>query len=255
LKDKKGLGVTGTNFEPLGPQLAQRAAELNAESSGNDKQPTDSEGDSEMSDSSSSFSDDEDITAGDFMPLNLSAYIARGEDKSQIPAMEPNPYFVIDTNPTPVVVNGIGSTLKKTKKRANDEDDKPTPKKSKKVKKEAAVVPEAKPESEEEEKEKVNFEAVEAQLQAEVEAGLKAKAAEAEKAEETKAKKEKKKRRRSEVSEDSERVAEKKVKKEKSEKKEKKEKKRKVEDGADAKAVADDGGIKKKRKHKVDADA
>jgi hypothetical protein len=305
LKDKKGLGVTGTNFEPLGPKLAERAAELGYTKRGKlgrdpDAASSDSDGDTEMSDSSLSSDDDDAVVEGaDFVPLNIGQKVPRfpivddsGEDKENettANGVEPNPYFVVDTNPAPVVLN-VNGVVKKSKKRAKEEDGEG--KKSKKAKKEKDAAPGARLEPAGPE---VDFAALEAKLQAEVEEAEAAKTQEAQAAESSEGKKSKKKRRRS--SDGTGGVVEKKKAKkgkskkvedapansapepsltaeetvakesgkkrklsetasgdevvEKKVKKESKEKKRKVDaDGADV-----DDGKKKKRKHKVGSDS
>lgn len=300
MKDKKGLGVIGINFEPLGPKLAEKAAELGYTKRGKlgrdpDASSSDSDSDTEMSDSSSN--DDDAVAEGaDFVPLNLGKKAPRpttgedsAEDKENSTApngVESNPYFVVDTNPTPVVLNDNG-TGKKSKKRAKEEDREA--KKSKKAKKEkVSVAEEAVPINTEPE---VDFAAIAAKLQAEVEEFEAAKAPESQGAESSEDKKSKKKRRRS--SDGLEGKAEKKIRKRKSiegkvegaptaepaiaadesttkdsekngklsemstggeaveKKKEKKEKKRK----ADADGPEVDDGKKKKRKHKVSSDS
>jgi hypothetical protein len=257
---------------------------------------SDSDSDTEMSDSSSASDDDDAVAEGaDFVPLNLGKKAPRpatGEDSAKdkqnntaANGVEPNPYFVVDTNPTPVVLNG-NDTGKKSKKRAKEEDSEA--KKSKKVKKEkVAVAEEAAPVPTDPE---VDFAAIEAKLQAEVEEFEATKARESQGAESSEDKKYKKKRRRS--SDGLEGKAEKKIRKRKSieakveeapafepsipadestakdsgkngklsetapgdeavEKKGKKEKKRK----ADADEPEVDDGKKKKRKHKVTSDS
>lgn len=204
MRDKKGLGVKGTSYELLGPQLAAKAKEMGYTKRGKlgrdpDAVSTDSDGDTEMSDSSS---DDDDAAKkeGQFVPLQVGKNVPRfpiveelGEDKEKPAAtngVEPNPYFVVDTNPTPVVLNGNG-TSKKDKKRAKEEDG--GGKKSKKAKTEKSdVVEAAAPQPTEPE---VDFNVIEAALAAEVAAA--AKAQEAQEAEAAEEKKSKKKRRRS----------------------------------------------------------
>jgi len=294
------LGVIGINFEPLGPKLAEKAAELGYTKRGKlgrdpDAVSSDSDSDTEMSDASSSSDDDDAVAEGaDFVPLNLGKKAPRpatAEDSAEgkennTNGVEPNQYFVVDTNPTPVVLNGNG-TGKKSKKRAKEEDSEA--KKSKKVKNgKAAVAEEAAPVLTDPE---VDFAAIEAKLQAEVEEFEAAKARESQGAESSEEKKSKKKRRRS--SDDLEGKAEKKIRKRKSieanveeapsvepsipadestakdsgkngklpettpgdeaveKKREKKEKKRK----ADADEPEVDDGKKKKRKHKVSSDS
>jgi hypothetical protein len=297
------LGVIGINFEPLGPKLAEKAAELGYTKRGKlGRDPdavssdNDSDSDTEMSDSSSSSDDDDAVAEGaDFVPLNIGKKPPRpptaedsAEDKENNTAangVESNPYFVVDTNPTPVVLNGKG-TGKKSKKRAKEEDGEG--KKSKRVKKEkVAIAEEAKLLTTDPE---VDFAAIEAKLQAEVEEFEATKARESQGAESSEDKKSKKKRRRS--SDGLEGKAEKKIKKgkmietkndeaptaelsilagestakdggkngklsettpvdEPAGKKEKKEKKRK----ADANEAEVYDGKKKKRKHKVTSDS
>jgi len=207
----------------LGPKLAEKAAALGYTKRGKlgrnpDATSTDSDEDTEMSDSSSSNDNADAVTNGvDFVPLNIGPKVPRfptveksGEDKEKITTngVEPNPYFVIDTKPTPIVLNGNG-VLKKNKKRAKE--DEAEEKKSKKVKKEKHAVSEAAaPLSVEPE---VDFAAVEAALKAEVDAAEAAKAQEAQSAESSEDKKAKKKRRRS--SDGVELVERKKVKKSK----------------------------------------
>ncbi|TVY89419.1 hypothetical protein LAWI1_G004832, partial [Lachnellula willkommii] len=165
LRDKKGLGVAGTNFEPLGPKLAERAEALGF----NNQEPeqnganTDSEGDSEMEDVSSlnSDSDNSDLSS-DSSDLDSSSDseaekenqepVSNGRKvsvsveeeettsrKKAVPVVEPNPYFVVDTEPMPL--RGLEkpslSSLKKGKKRSEDADG--DAKKSKKAKKEKVV--------------------------------------------------------------------------------------------------------------------
>lgn len=229
MRDKKGLGVEGTNFEPLGPKLAEKAATLGYTKRGKlgrdpDAISTDSEGDTEMSDSSDSSDDDDAVAEGaDFVPLNIGKKVSQfptAEDSSEdresrttANGVEPNPYFVVDTEPTPVALDGNG-VVKKSKKRAKGEDGEG--KKAKKAKKEKTAAPEFDESAlaPEPTKPEINFNELEAKLQAEVEAGTKAQEASAtELAEE---KKSKKKRRRS--SDGVEGIVEKKAKKEKSKK-------------------------------------
>lgn len=280
LKDKKGLGVRGTTFEPLGPKLAARAKEMGYEQRPDTPKhatsDADSDGDSGMSDVSDDLDDSESLdgsspsldsdsespveTNAEFVPVTVVKKADKsGERKESV--VEPNPYFVVDTKPTPVNLNGHGAEKKKSKKRAKDDEAEPQAKKTKKARKsqtEAVAVVEEPPVAPNEPsiptRAQVDFNMIEAQLQAEVQAGLKAQqeeearnAAEAEKA----AKKEKKKRKRSSGGDSiSEEVVEKKVKKEKIEKKENK---RKVDDSANGDEV--DGAKKKKRKHKLDSDS
>jgi hypothetical protein len=248
-------------FEPLGPKLSARAAELGFIGDPNkglgrdihavaDTGATDSDGDSEMTDSDSSSSDDDHVVPeADFVPLEIGKkpQAATAEDgekdakETSTSGVEPNPYFVIDTKPTPVVMNS-NSVEKKSKKRAKEEaQEERKAKKAKKDKKPEPQLEEPAPAEPE-----VDFAALEAQLQAEVAAGEKAQEEQAQ-AENTSVeeKKSRKKRRRS--SNGDEEVVKKKAKKEK---KDKKDKKRKVDDGADGEEV--DGAKKKKRKHHVD---
>ncbi|TVY49063.1 hypothetical protein LOCC1_G001376 [Lachnellula occidentalis] len=162
LRDKKGLGVAGTNFEPLGPKLAERAEALgfnNQEPEQNDTK-MDSDGDSEMEDvsslSSGSDSDSDSDLSLDSSDLDSSSdseaenekqepasndrkTSASDKEEEAVPVVESNPYFVVDTEPMPI--RGLEkpslSTLKKSKKRSQGEDGEA--KKSKKAKKEKVV--------------------------------------------------------------------------------------------------------------------
>jgi hypothetical protein len=226
LRDKKGLGVVGTNFEPLGPKLAERAAELGYKKRGGlgrdpDAVSTDSDGDTEMSGSSNSSDAGDAVAEGvDFVPLSIGKKVPRfstadnsGEDKENKVAasgVEPNPYFVVDTEPTPVVLDGNG--VMKSKKRAKEGDGEG--KRAKRAKKEKSAVTESAEYAPVPQpvQPAVDFTALEANLQAEIEA--RSKAQESQATESTDEKKSKKKRRRS--SGGVEEVVEKKVKKEKS---------------------------------------
>jgi hypothetical protein len=221
LKEKKGLGVKGTTFEPLGPKLAARAAELGYTKRGKlgrdpDAVSTDSDEDAEISDSPNSSDNHNIVKEGaDFIPLNIGKKKVEdsGEDKENkatANGVEPNPYFVVDTQPTPVILNGNG-TEKKSKKREGGEG-----KKAKKAKKEKIAVPETASSSQlpEPDNPEVDFTEIEAKLQAEIEA--RSKAQEAQVVGSTEEKKSKKKRKRS--SDDAEGIVEKKAKKEKSKK-------------------------------------
>jgi hypothetical protein len=188
-KDKSGLGVTGFKFEPLLPKLQAKAEAEGiywtddrleklwgiprrqkakgpglSDSDSNEESPQ-GEDDSDSSDASSS-EEEEQAGAND---------------------AESNPYFVVDTEPTPV--NHNGSTPKKSKekrpkkeKSADPSSADPTPaKKSKKRSREDEVdelSSAKKSKTSAVDLSSVDFAAVEAQLHAEVEAGLKARQAE-----------------------------------------------------------------------------
>lgn len=235
MRDKKGLGVTGINYVPLLPQVEALKAGLTVDKEDNGAtalgattkkaEPVDSDGDSEMEDApeadsdsdSNSSSSDSDSDSDD----EDSAPEKKVEEKPTKPIaeVEPNPYFVVDTEPTPVNLPTTSSILptKKGKKRAKDEEtiekkvkqvkkskaielapdtkeikrkeSSPAiePKKSKKAKIEKSVV--------EEEKKEVDFHALQAQLQAEVDVGEATKEVEA--LGESKESKKERKRRRS----------------------------------------------------------
>ncbi|EKD15706.1 hypothetical protein MBM_06334 [Drepanopeziza brunnea f. sp. 'multigermtubi' MB_m1] len=313
LQDKKGLGVTGTNYEPLGPQLQKKAADLGYDPTGKgelgrNSEDVDEDGDTEMSDvsddtdSEASDSDKEGADSdaavesnnSDFVQPNIGAKFPRfpnaensetiesSSNKENKPAgVEPNPYFVVDLEPTPVELNdSVGE--KNTRKRRREEEkelrraNKEAKKAAHKATKDAAAADastlpkEATPPLEP----RVDFAALEVKLKAEIAAGTKAQE-EAKVAQSAEGNKSKKKRRRSNDGESDE-VAEKKAKidksekkkrkaeesvadedflekkskKEKKEKKEKeeKEKKRKADDSADQEEVEE--STKKKRKHK-----
>ncbi|KAL2075099.1 hypothetical protein VTL71DRAFT_41 [Oculimacula yallundae] len=300
LQDKKGLGVLGTNFEPLGPKLEQKAAEIGYDPVGKGKlgrnpEDVDEDGDSEMSDGSDDSeaegSEDDGVADNaDFVKLDVSSkMVSTTAEGNQAPeqdnapgAVEPNPYFVVDVEPTPV--NLTESTI------VNSGEPEPEKKSRKQMKEEAAEARKAArllkkqahdsaklaalqepstqpepvpvPEAEAVPEPEFDYAELEASLQAEIAAGTKAQ-------EEAEEKKSKKKRRRS--SGVDEEVVEKKVKVEKKEKKRKaeedgdledekkvkkekkdrKEKKRKAEDSADGEEAEE--GTKKKRRHKDDA--
>ncbi|KAH7305710.1 hypothetical protein BKA65DRAFT_415564 [Rhexocercosporidium sp. MPI-PUGE-AT-0058] len=283
LQDKKGLGVLGTNFEPLGPKLEQKAADIGYDPVGKGKlgrnpEDVDTDGDSEMTDSS----DDSDAEGSendgvadnaDFINLEIGSEIPRFTSVADEPkaseeekpgAVEANPYFVVDVKPTPV--NLTQPPLeKKSRKQIKEEaaEARKAERKARKAAHEAAKsAPAKEPTPQPEPEPEVDFAELEATLQAEIAAGTKAQEA-AEAKEEKKS--EKKRRRSSGVDEE---VVEKKAKVEKKEKKrkaeedsgaeeakkvkkDKKEKKRKAEDSADGEEAEE--GTKKKRKHKGDA--
>lgn len=153
LRDKKGLGVTGTSFEPLEPKFAERAEKL-----GYNKKPVqngaaavvDGEGDSEMEDvpSLSSDADSDSSVASSSSDSDSSSDDEKEDDKKTtaeeekaekkpVPVVEPNPYFVIDTQPMPV--RGLNKhplpSIKRSKKLPEDGEDGDV-KKSRKSKKE-----------------------------------------------------------------------------------------------------------------------
>lgn len=270
----------GTNFEPLGPTLEQKAADIGYDPVGKGKlgrnpEDVDEDGDSEMTESaddSDGKGNDSDGVAdnSDFVKLHIGSKIPRfasvANDKAPqrdaSAAVESNPYFVVDVEPTPV---NLSEPIpeKKSRKQLKDEAfaERKAARELKKQAVEAAKAaapkePTPEPESE------VDFAELEATLQAEIAAGTKAQ----EEAEAKEEKKSKKKRRRSSGVE--EEVVGKKAKVEKKEKKrkaeecddveeakkvkeeKKKEKKRKADDSADGDEVEE--GTKKK-KHRSDA--
>ncbi|KUJ10175.1 uncharacterized protein LY89DRAFT_689985 [Mollisia scopiformis] len=270
LRDKKKLGVVGTTFVPLVPQLDEKARQLGYNpkgkgSLGRSMDYLDNDGDSDMSDALESSEESGSEDDGDGKKSK------EGEKTESVPsATEPNPFFVVDTQPTPVnltALNGTANTpkdglsnrqRKKLEKEAKAEERlaKRMAKKAAYEAKKAAAAAEGstnaaeEPPKPEPQSPAVDFRALEAKLQAEIEDGTKAQqeheAQEAEAAE----KRAKKKRRRS--SEGGEEVVEKKAKKDKKEKKEKKDKKRKADDEEDADEVI---SKKKKRKNKTDSDS
>jgi hypothetical protein len=191
-EDKAGLGVTGFKFERLLPRL-QKKAEAGGFSWGDNKldslwggstrqraecsdsrsesSSTEDSGESESDSDHSDVSDSEDEGEG----------TKSGEDKSA------KPLFFIDTNPTPVNTDGSmpEKSTKEKRPKKDKKDKKPEPVSaestpSNRSKKRTSEDPE---ESNPTKKTKVSrpgssnvdFTAIEAQLQAEVEAGLKAK--------------------------------------------------------------------------------
>jgi hypothetical protein len=193
-KNKSGLGVTGFKFEPLLPKLQakaeaegiywtddrleklwgiprrRKAKGPGLSDSDSNEESSQGEDDSDDSDASSSEEEEEQAGAND---------------------AESNPYFVIDTEPTPV--NRNGSTSKKSKKEKKPKKEKsagpssadPTPaKKSRKRPREDEADERSsakKPKMSAVDPSSVDFTAVEAQLHAEVEAGLKARQVEEQK--------------------------------------------------------------------------
>ena len=218
-----------------------------------------SESDSDASSSSASSHYDVPI-ATTFVPLKIDPKIPRFTVDGAKPATnggenfptQTNPYFVVDINPTPVRLSGNG-TGNNGKKRAKAEQ--LEGRKSKKAKKEIINTNELETEepigTAEPAQQEVDFTALEAKLQAEVDAGMKAQEQLQTEITEANKKKSKDKRRRSSDGDGDKEVAAKKARKEA--KKDKKERKRKVDDSADGAEV--DGGKKKKRKHKVDFDS
>ncbi|CZT09121.1 uncharacterized protein RAG0_13977 [Rhynchosporium agropyri] len=280
LQDKKGLGVLGTNFEPLGPKLEQKAAEIGFDPVGKGKlgrnpEDVDEDGDSEMTDDSDDSSEaegsDKDGVAdnSDFVKLDVGSKIPRFESlandnkaavQDTTSTVESNPYFVVDVEPTPVNIGGPEPEKKSRKQqKAEALEARKAARLAKKLAHEAAKLappkeptpqPEAAPEPQPEPQPEPDFDyaELEANLQAEIAAGTKAQ-------EEAEEKKSKKKRRRSSgVDED---VVEKKA------KVEKKEKKRKAEaeenggsvDAADVKKVKKEKKEKKEKKRKAEESA
>ncbi|KAH9217456.1 hypothetical protein DL95DRAFT_424027 [Leptodontidium sp. 2 PMI_412] len=283
LQDKKGLGVLGTTFEPLGPKLDQKAADIGYDpvrkgKLGRNPEDVDADGDSEMTDSS----DDSDAEGSendgvadndDFIRLDIGSTIPRlssvaGEPKAaeeeKSGAVEANPYFVVDVEPTPVNLTQP-ALEKKTRKQIKEEvaAARKAAREARKAAHEAAkLAPAKEPNPQPEPEPEIDFAELEASLQAEIAAGTKAQ----EEAEAQEKKKSKKKRRRS--SGVDEEVVEKKAKVEKKEKKrkteessgseevkkvrkDKKEKKRKADESVNGEEAGE--GTKKKRKHKDDA--
>jgi len=138
LRDKKGLGVRGMWFEMLGEGLSERAENGNVP-------VVDGEGDSEMEDVSDMGSDGDDSpscdsnsSSDDEAENDKKATVEEEKtEKKPVPVVEPNPYFVIDTQPMPV--RGLNKhpqpTIKKSKRLSEGGEDGEV-KKSKKSKKE-----------------------------------------------------------------------------------------------------------------------
>ncbi|KAH7377500.1 hypothetical protein BKA64DRAFT_688271 [Cadophora sp. MPI-SDFR-AT-0126] len=290
LQDKKGLGIIGTSFDRLEPRLDQKAVEIGYNPVGKgklDRNPddVDEEGDSEMMDALDSSDDSEaegsehDAVAenAEFIQLSIGSKIPRfssvtngtkSAEEEKASAVEANPYFVVDVEPTPV--NLEPTPPKKSRKQLKEEAAlaRNAAREAKKAAYEASKLAPPKeptPQPQIQPEQEVDFAALEASLQAEIAAATKKQEEDAKEE-----KKSKKKRRRS--SGVDEEVVEKKVKldkkekkrrvedsadteeeakKEKKEKKDKKEKKRKAEDSADGEEVEE--GAKKKRKHKGNA--
>ncbi|KAF7899981.1 hypothetical protein EAF00_004317 [Botryotinia globosa] len=202
MKDRKGLGVLGTSYEPLVPQLdARLAAEKNGTATTKTNESNNDSSDS-SSDSSSSFDSDPDSDAaevGGYEDEDVEMEDAPVAESKKDPSTsapvetESSAHFFVDTEPTPI--SDLNKKDKKDKKRKAD--DALVGRKSKREKKSEEEEKEKEKEKKIEEEE-VNFQAMEAQLQAEVEAGMKAQEEKAQNAEE---KKEKKRKRDSNVEE------------------------------------------------------
>jgi hypothetical protein len=208
--DKGGFGMKGFD---LGANTAKRKPR-EATTNGNAAASSDKEADF-MDTDEEIQEDSQDAAPADFIPLNVSEKTSKsykrgaagnGEVEATKESVEPNAFFVIDTNPTPVNLNGISKIRTKRSK----EDDDTEHKTAKKSKKEKAPIVVPKPESDPKvelasaskpslKASKVDFSAIETQLQAEIIAGTKAKEErEKAKAEAKIAKKEKKRKRISE---------------------------------------------------------
>ncbi|CZR68269.1 uncharacterized protein PAC_18168 [Phialocephala subalpina] len=272
LRDKKKLGVVGTEFEPLVPKLDEKARAMGYDPKGKgalgrsmdyldqEGKSLDQDGDTDMSDASESSSDesdsDDDVATGaDYIGLDIGSRKKQKKDHTieTTNGAAPNPFFVVDTEPTPVNLNTAPNAaeqaserLSNRKRKQMEKDEAAAARLAKRMAKKAAYEAEkaaAAQATEESAKEPsspgVDFRELEAKLQAEIDDGTRAQQeAEAQEAEAA-AKTAKKKRRRS--SEGGEEVV-KKVKKEKKEKK-----KRKADDDVEEE---EDSGKKKKRKHR-----
>ena len=199
LKDKKSLGKMGLDFEPMVVDERQEAPAVSGESakpeeSSSSSSDSSSEDDSDTSDSESEVEDAKDAPAPEFIPIVAGKKRKLGseaEEDSTSKGVESNPYFMVDTEPTPVEPSTEKRTkkakksndevvLKKRTQRTSDDEEEPSEKKIKKHKKNQIVQvadstlthEEAKPETNQP---KVDFTAIERQLQAEVEARMKAK--------------------------------------------------------------------------------
>ncbi|KAF8848207.1 hypothetical protein BDZ45DRAFT_681381 [Acephala macrosclerotiorum] len=281
LRDKKKLGVVGTEFEPLVPKLDEKARAMGYDPKGKgalgrsmdfldqDGKSLDQDGDTDMSDASDSSSDESDsddgVTGGvDFISLDIGSRKKAKKDTANVvtnetpSTTEPNTFFVVDTEPTPVNISAINHAppandgLSNRKRKQMEKDEAAAARLAKRMAKKAAYEAEkaaAAQGNEEAAKEPsspgVDFRELEAKLQAEIDNGTKAQQEEEAQEAAAAAKTAKKKRRRS--SEGGEEVV-KKAKKDKNEpeKKDKKEKKKRKADDADK----EDSDKKKQRKHR-----
>jgi hypothetical protein len=191
-KDKSGLGVTGLKFERLVPALREKA-----EAEGifwNDNKPerlwgipknkkaTTSDTQSESGSEGGSSDEESDSDSEDSAPDSEDEREEEEAGSSEL--AESNPFFIIDTKPTPVNLNGSTPKSKKETKAKIHKDAEPAsadPTPAKKGKKRSNEVEPEEPSSAKKSKgapidpASIDFAAVEAQLHAEVEAGLKAK--------------------------------------------------------------------------------
>ncbi|KAH6680622.1 hypothetical protein B0J14DRAFT_579017 [Halenospora varia] len=161
LRDKKGLGVKGCEFERLLPGILEKARAAGIRGEGLERisigRPLRAVGelpDDEVEDEDTEMEDVSDISvesesessttsAGEDEATSKKASLSDDESTiltrikpNAVPEVEPNPYFVIDSNPTPVNVPAPTSRLSK-KRTASGEHVKPV----KKAKKEKAVNP------------------------------------------------------------------------------------------------------------------
>ncbi|TAQ88764.1 hypothetical protein B7494_g2930 [Chlorociboria aeruginascens] len=269
LRDKSGIGVTGTAFIPLTPQLDARVAAIaagkpdpgmisinkdprnvlgaNAKAKTTPIGEANKNGNSGEGDGSSESEDEEMLDGPDWTPLNIAK---EGETKAAEP-VEPNPYFVVDTEPTPTVAHGQDTSSKNSKKRSKPADAESDIEVEVEIEEKKAKKKESKKEKKSKKSktaETVDFTAMEAKLQAEVEAGLKAQKERSQSVETGgKESNKEKKRKRESVGDGGKKV--KKLKEERTEK----EKKRKADTNTDADVDAGDvenadrAGKKKKR--------
>lgn len=293
LKDKKGLGVAGTNFEPLGPRLDAKAEALGYDTKGKGALgkdtleealaagaiPSDHEEDSDDSDSSD-YSDEPAVVSDpvkdglDYVPLfggAKSTYtngLKIGDSDKENTALVSNPYFIVDTLPTPVAMDPNApkkedKTAKKLRLRAEREARNLKKEQikqeklaffAKKAAEEAAIETTAIAKPIESDESEVDFAALESALQAEIEEGTRKQRRAEEHAHKMEEKAAKRKRKRD--SEGDEEVVEKKAKTEETEKpdtdvtEKKSEKKRRRSSSSDEDST--EKKVKKDKKEKKD---
>lgn len=168
------LGITKENSENILGVSHEQSEDTEMSDSSDD---SDSDSDSNSGSASSSDSESNEDIEESFVPTATTNTKKRKisesseADDSMKKTVEPNPYFVIDTNPTPVAVNGVGPAKKQRKERKPEKRPKNV-----EVVMETVVEPVMAEETVvvEPDQSAVDFDAVEAQLQAEVAAGIQA---------------------------------------------------------------------------------
>ncbi|KAG9240375.1 hypothetical protein BJ878DRAFT_526460 [Calycina marina] len=188
LRQKKSLGKMAADFRPVGTAGSDSVVDDGASGS-----ESESENDAEISDldGESESEKEKEVKPApkpEFVPL-ISGKKRKLSHSGGEQEIEPNPYFVVDTEPTPVSLPKE-KKIKKSKKSKDDElvlkqavkrtsgdEQEPAQNRIKKHKKSSAVVPEVTSDPAEETTQPVpDFDEIERELQADIERRMKAKA-------------------------------------------------------------------------------